>query len=83
MPFGAMWFKMRIKLFNSEALGTKWQYGACDSKCHLVPWGSKCELNCSIVKHWVQNGSTKHVTQNAIQTLNMLTAPLSLLLSAE
>jgi hypothetical protein len=27
--------------------------------------------------------STEHVTQNAIQTLNMSTAPLSLLLSAE
>jgi hypothetical protein len=24
------------------------------------------------VKHWVKNGSTKHVTQNTIQTLNML-----------
>jgi hypothetical protein len=30
----------------------------CDSKWHSVPWGSKCELNHSIVLHWVQNGST-------------------------
>jgi hypothetical protein len=56
---------------------------AGDSKCNSVAWGSKCEFNCSIVKHRVQNGITKHVTQNAIQTLNMLTAPLSLLLSDE
>jgi hypothetical protein len=49
MPFGGMGFKMQIKPFNSEALGAKWQHGACDSKCHSVAWGSKCELNCSIV----------------------------------
>jgi hypothetical protein len=33
----------------SEAQGTKWQYEACDPKWHSVAWGSKCELNHSIV----------------------------------
>jgi hypothetical protein len=51
MAFCGMGFKMRIKSFNSEAQGSKWHYKACDPKWHSAAWGSKCELNLSIVKH--------------------------------
>jgi hypothetical protein len=79
-----MGFKMQIKSFNREAQGLKCHYEACDSKCHSVAWGSKwhyeaCDSKC----HSGAQGSECEYLAGSIQTLNMLTAPLSLLLSAE
>jgi hypothetical protein len=58
-----MWFKMRIKPFNTVQNGIT---NHVIQKCHSRAWGSKCEYFMGL-----------------IQTLNMSSASLSLLLSAE
>jgi hypothetical protein len=78
MAFGGMGFKIRIKLFNSEAQGTKWQYKSCDSKCHSVAWGSKWQYKaCDSKCHSVAWGSkcklncsiVKHTQTELAETL--------------